>query len=144
MILSQACNYGILSMLYIAKESKPGEFISIRKISTELNISFAFLTKILQVLTQHGMLHSVRGAKGGVALAKSSAEISMYDVIKAIDGESMFVECILGLPGCGEQKPCPLHHEWARIREDLKGAFISRGLADITVDINSLGLRLHL
>jgi Rrf2 family protein len=144
MILSQACNYGILSMLFIAKESKPGEYISIRTISNELNISFAFLTKILQILTQHGMLHSVRGAKGGVALAKSATEISMYDVIKAIDGDSMFRECILGLPGCGEQKPCPLHNEWATIREDLKGAFINRDLADVTVDINSLGLRLHL
>jgi Rrf2 family protein len=90
------------------------------------------------------MLHSVRGAKGGVALAKSATEISMYDVIKAIDGDSMFRECILGLPGCGEQKPCPLHNEWATIREDLKGAFINRDLADVTVDINSLGLRLHL
>jgi Rrf2 family iron-sulfur cluster assembly transcriptional regulator len=144
MILSQACNYGILSMLYIAKESKPGEYISIRKISTELNISFAFLTKILQILTQKGILHSVRGAKGGVALAKPTTEISMYDVIKAIDGESMFVDCILGLPGCGELKPCPLHHEWAKIRDDLKGAFITRDLADVTVDIRALGLRLHL
>jgi Rrf2 family transcriptional regulator, iron-sulfur cluster assembly transcription factor len=144
MILSQACNYGILSMLYIAKESKPGEFISIRKISTELNISFAFLTKILQILTQHGILHSVRGAKGGIALAMPTTEISMYDVIKAIDGESMFIDCILGLPGCGEQKPCPLHHEWAKIRDDLKGAFINRDLADVTVDIRALGLRLHL
>ncbi len=144
MILSQACNYGILSMLYIAKESTPGEYISIRKISSELNISFAFLTKILQILTQNGMLHSVRGAKGGVALAKPSSEISMYDVIRAIDGESMFHECILGLPGCGEQKPCPLHNEWARIRDDLKGAFLSRDLADVSVDIKALGLRLHL
>jgi len=144
MILSQACNYGILSMLYIAKESKPGEYISIRKISTELNISFAFLTKILQILTQQGILHSVRGAKGGVALAKPSTEISMYDVIKAIDGDSMFHECILGLPGCGELKPCPLHQEWAKIRDDLKGAFINRDLADVTIDIRALGLRLHL
>ena len=144
MILSQACNYGVLSMLYIAKESKPGEHLSIRKISTELNISFAFLTKILQILTHQGILHSVRGAKGGVALAKPSSEISMYDVIKAIDGESMFHQCILGLPGCGEQKPCPLHHEWAKIRDELKNAFISRDLADITVDIKALGLRLHL
>lgn len=144
MILSQACNYGVLAMLYIAKESKTGEYISIRSISTELNISFAFLTKILQQLTQQGMLHSVRGAKGGVALAKPAHTINIFDVIKAIDGEAMFHQCILGLPGCGEQKPCPLHDQWAKIRTELMNAFISRDLNDMTVDIKALGLRLSL
>jgi len=131
-------------MLYIAKESKTGEYISIRSISSDLNISFAFLTKILQQLTSQGMLHSVRGAKGGVALAKPAHTINIFDIIKAIDGEAMFHQCILGLPGCGEQKPCPLHDQWAKIRNELMNAFISRDLNDMTVDIKALGLRLSL
>jgi Rrf2 family transcriptional regulator, iron-sulfur cluster assembly transcription factor len=144
MVLSQACSYGVMAMLYIAKESKTGEYISIKTISTDLNISFAFLTKILQQLTHEGILQSVRGAKGGVALAKPGNEISLYHVIKAIDGDKLFHDCILGLPGCGEMKPCPLHEEWSRIRNELLNVFFTRDLADITVDIKSLGLRLRL
>lgn len=144
MILSQACNYGILAMFYIAKESREGKYMSIRTVSSELNISFAFLTKILQQLTHAGMLSSVRGAKGGVALARPAEDIRLYDIVKAIDGDALFHECMLGLPGCGEQKPCPMHETWSVLRSKLKKSFMEHDLADASVDIEALGLRLSL
>ena len=143
MILSRACNYGILATLYIAKEerSKSG-YTSIRKLSKELNISFHFLTKILQTLTSEGILHSHKGPKGGVMLAKKAEEITILDLIYAIDGPDIFFECVLGLPGCGNERPCPLHDQWAEVRENLKAMFEGKTLADTAGEIEEMKLRL--
>ena len=143
MILSSACNYGILATLYIAKEQRTNEgYMSIRRLSNELNISFHFLTKILQTLTAEGLLHSHKGPKGGVMLAKPAKEISILDIVYAIDGSDIFTECVLGLPGCGDEKPCPMHEQWARVREELKGMFGSKTLDRTAEEIEEMKLRL--
>lgn len=143
MILSRACNYGILASLYIAKEerSKSG-YTSIRQLSNELNISFHFLTKILQTLTAEGILLSHKGPKGGVMLAKKPEDITILDLVYAIDGSEIFTECVLGLPGCGNQDPCPMHFQWAEVREQLKEMFEGKTLAETAGDIEEMKLRL--
>jgi len=127
MLFSKSCEYGIRALLYLSyfpAETK----ISIREISDKLDISFHFLTKILQVLTHNGIIYSYKGSKGGVCLAKPSAEIVIYDVIVAIDSGKIFSECVLGLPGCGHEKPCPLHHEWVDTRNKLEEILKSTSL----------------
>ncbi len=143
MILSRACNYGILASLYIAKEerTKTG-YTSIRHLSEELNISFHFLTKILQTLTAEGILHSHKGPKGGVMLARNADEITILDLVYAIDGEDIFTECVLGLPGCGNEEPCPMHFQWAEVRENLKDMFEHKTLAETAGEVEEMKLRL--
>lgn len=142
MVLSKACTYGILATLYVAKEDR--DFVPIRELSDELNISFHFLTKILQQLTSQGILVSLKGPKGGIKLAKDPAVVTYYDVIVAIDGDSVFKECVLGLPGCGHEIPCPIHEFWAPTRDLLKTTFVSQSLEDSAQSINELKLRLRL
>ncbi|TNE70637.1 Rrf2 family transcriptional regulator [bacterium] len=142
MVLSKACTYGILATLYVAKENK--EFVPIRELSDELHISFHFLTKILQQLTAQGLLISLKGPKGGVKLAKDPATITYYDVIRAIDGDEVFTECVLGLPGCGHEAPCPIHEFWSPTRDLLKTTFVSQSLEESAYQINELKLRLSL
>ena len=143
MILSRACNYGILASLYIAKEErKKSGYTSIRKLSSDLNISFHFLTKILQTLTAEGILHSHKGPKGGVMLAKNANEITILDLIYAIDGPEIFTECVLGLPGCGEEEPCPMHFQWAEVREQLREMFEGKSLANTAGEVEEMKLRL--
>jgi Rrf2 family transcriptional regulator, iron-sulfur cluster assembly transcription factor len=144
MVLSKACTYGVLASLYVAKESKNNGYVSIREMSDELNISFHFLTKILQKLTAAGILQSHKGPKGGVVLARDAGNITILDIVIAIDGQKVFTECVLGLPGCGAQRPCPMHNHWVTVREDLRGMFSSKTLANTTEDIRELGLRLSL
>lgn len=142
MVLSKACTYGILATLYVAKEAR--DFVPIRELSEELNISFHFLTKILQQLTSKGILVSLKGPKGGIKLAKDPAVVTYYDVIVAIDGDEVFTECVLGLPGCGHEIPCPIHEFWAPTRDLLKTTFVSQSLEDSAQSINELKLRLRL
>lgn len=145
MVLSKACTYGVLASLYVARETgAENRYVSIRQMSDELNISFHFLTKILQKLTKNKILVSLKGPRGGIALSRTPELITLYDVVIAIDGPELFTECLLGLPGCGTEQPCPLHDQWAAERSKLRNMFQERNLADTSHDIKALNLRLSL
>ncbi|NBC18908.1 MAG: Rrf2 family transcriptional regulator [Bacteroidetes bacterium] len=115
---STGCTYGIQAALFLAVRDAKA-YVPIRQISDHLGVSFHFLTKVLQVLNHHGVLRSQRGPHGGVALARTADAISLRDLIVAVDGPGLFEDCVLGLPGCGDQKPCPIHDHWA----DVRGCF---------------------
>jgi len=119
MLLSKSCVYGLRATLYLATKEK-NEFISIKRMSDKLEISFHFLTKILQQLTADGLLESFKGPNGGVRLTKSPDKIALIDVVLAIDGPKLLTECALGLPGCGLKNPCPLHDKWAETRDSIR------------------------
>lgn len=142
MLLSKASEYGIRAVLYLASLQEPG-YVAIRSISEALGISSPFLTKILQQLNQADLLTSYRGPNGGVALARPAAKITLEDVYVAIEGPALFTECVLGLPGCGDQKPCPLHRAWAVERERLRTLFAQTTLADFGEALRSGDLRLQ-
>ncbi len=145
MVLSKACTYGILASLYITRETnKKTGYVSIGRMSKELHISFHFLTKILQELTSAGLLTSMKGPKGGVALKQDAKDITLLDIVIAIDGMELFSECLLGLPGCGNEEPCAVHNEWGGIREQLYQTFRSKTLATTTQQIDEQNLRFAL
>ena len=131
-LLSKSCEYALRAVIYIAGGGKDREFVSIREIADELNLSFHFLTKILQKLTESGLLVSYRGPRGGVALARPGGEISVLDIVHAMDEGAMFSECILGLRGCGDETPCPLHEAWAKQRGELAAMLGLRSLASLS------------
>ncbi|HIE59552.1 MAG TPA: Rrf2 family transcriptional regulator [Persephonella sp.] len=136
-MLSTACKDAIRAMIYIAKNNK-GDFISISEIAKELNLSFYFLSKILQKLVKGELLKSYRGPNGGVKLAKSAENIRLIDIIEIIDGTKFFSECILGLEKCSDDNPCPIHYMWADKREEIQKMFDNTTLKDIVEDINKL------
>jgi Rrf2 family transcriptional regulator, iron-sulfur cluster assembly transcription factor len=128
-LLSKSCVYGLRAVLYVAGFGADRKFVPIREISSELGISFHFLTKILQQLTGSGLLESYRGPHGGIALARHPAKISMLDVVKAIDSGSLFESCVLGLAECSGDHPCPLHETWGAQRAELASALKRTTLA---------------
>ena len=129
-MLSKSCEYGLRASLYLASLDHDG-YVPIGTISEELDISFPFLTKIFQKLNDAGLLDSQRGPKGGVALTRSPDEVKLYDIVVAIDGDDLFSECVLGLPNCGNAKPCPLHNEWAEERDRVENMFQNATLAEL-------------
>ncbi len=118
MLLSRSCEYGIRAILYMAPRPV-GELVSIREMADTLGISSHFLVKILQRLSRKGLLVSHRGPKGGVALARSADEITLLDVVEAIDGLDVVQRCVIGLPECSDECPCSLHRYWKEIRERI-------------------------
>ncbi len=141
MLLSRTCEYGVRAMVYLAAES-PTDFRSVRSISENLEISFHFLTKIFQQLTRFGLLKSYRGPNGGVMLSRPASEITLKEIVVAIEGPDLFTECVLGLPGCCEERPCPLHESWSTVRVELETMLEGRTLDEIGADVVREGLRL--
>ncbi|HMO04784.1 MAG TPA: Rrf2 family transcriptional regulator [Kiritimatiellia bacterium] len=140
-LISKSCEYGLRATLYIAAR-RGDDYVSIRDISRDLDISFHFLTKILQKLTQHGILKSYRGPSGGVALARPVKSVSLLDVVQAIEDRELFTSCVLGLNECGEKTPCPLHAQWAQERARIQRMFRGTTLDKLAKPIAEGTLRL--
>lgn len=141
MILSKSCIYGIQAAIAVAAEGGT-DYVPIHKLAERLDISFHFLTKVLQQFTHAGIFNSYRGPRGGVALAKPATSISLYDMVATIDGTDIFTECMLGLPGCGIAPPCPAHEQWNAMRTQLASLAKSLTLADLGKRANDLNVRL--
>ncbi len=140
-MLSKTCNYGIRAAFYIALNSER-PYVPIREISEELGISFHFLTKILQILTQHDIMVSFKGPNGGVSLARPAGEIHLIEIVEAIDGPALFNECLLGLEKCGIENPCPVHVQWSEIREKIKSFFAQTTLEEMAQKVKRNKFRL--
>lgn len=141
MILSRGCIYAMRACIYLASQEE-GVYLSINRISDKLDIPHHFLTKTLQKLTEFDFLESQKGPKGGIKLKKPAESIHLIDIVETVDGPDIFTECILGLPGCGNQKPCPIHDEWADVRTRLKKMLQKNTLADMAGKGKSLDLRI--
>lgn len=141
MILSKSCIYGIQATIHVAA-AKGDSYVTISNIAEQLNISFHFLTKVLQHFTSAGILQSYRGPKGGVTLKIPAEEISLYSLIEAVDGTNVFTECMLGLPGCGVAAPCPAHDHWVEVRNRFTEIARSVSLAELANTANELNVRI--
>lgn len=114
-IFSKKCEYGLQSILFMA--AKEIDCVcSSDDIARQLKIPKEFVSKILQSLTESGIVASKKGKSGGFMLAKSPSKIRLIDVVEAIDGLEIFNKCVLGFPGCSEENPCPVHNTWGKIR----------------------------
>jgi Rrf2 family iron-sulfur cluster assembly transcriptional regulator len=134
MRLSKSCTYALRAAVYLALRHED-RYVPIRQISENLDISYHFLTKTLQTLTSKDILTSYRGPSGGVGLARPAEQISVLDVINAMERPDYFEECLLGFPGCGESKPCPLHDSWQETRGRMQSAFKAMSLGELAEEI---------
>ncbi|HNY92546.1 MAG: HTH-type transcriptional regulator IscR [bacterium ADurb.Bin431] len=141
MILSKSCDHAIRATLYVAMHPDRG-YVPIREIAAGLGISFHFLTKILQVLTQKNIMTSFKGPNGGIALARPAEEIALKEIVLAIDGEGLFRGCMVGLDHCDDDHPCPLHEQWSALRGDLDELFSRTSVAHLAGRARAEGLRL--
>ena len=141
MLLSKSCVYGLRASLFLATR-KNGEYVPIRKMSDKLEISFHFLTKILQQLTSEGIMESFKGPNGGIRLSRDGKEIPLVDIVVAIDGPELLTECALGLPGCGTKNPCPLHDKWAETRDSIRDMLEHTTLTELVEKGEAENLRL--
>jgi Rrf2 family protein len=91
----------------------------------------AALAKSLQRLSAGGIVISSRGPGGGFRLARPPEEISLQDVIAAVDGEARAQECALGGTSCSESSWCPIHDHWSRAKSALSDMLRTTTIADL-------------
>ncbi len=137
-MFSKSCEYGIRATLFIASESYKGNKVGIKDIAEQIHSPEAFTAKILQALVRHEIIRSTKGPSGGFNIDKEdTTKIKLADIVSAIDGDSIYNGCALGLPSCSESSPCPVHAKFKHIREELKQMLISTTLEDLILDINT-------
>ena len=120
-MLSKSCEYAVKAMIYLAKENHQNSKKGFKEVADGINAPQPFMAKILQELAQKGLLLSTKGPGGGFYLPANYGSYSIAKIVRAIDGESIFKSCILGLNSCSPKKPCPLHHAYIPIKSQLIG-----------------------
>ncbi len=123
MIFSKTCQYAIWAMLELAKEYEAGngrKRVKANQISKQLELPFPMVAKVLQMLAQAQLAESGRGPQGGFRLLRPPEEITLMDIVVAIDGPGLLDRCVLGLPRCNENNPCPAHSYWNEARDSVR------------------------
>ena len=137
-MFSKACEYGIKASIYIALNSYDGIRVSLKEIAKEIDSPEAFTAKILQDLVRNKLINSVKGAYGGFEIEKHKiATIKLAQIVNAIDGDSIYHGCGLGLNVCDENHPCPVHDQFKLIRNELKIMLENSNLEQLALDIKS-------
>ena len=101
-------------------------------IAEKQHIPPSFLAKIISQLSVAGLLHTSRGARGGVSLAKAPEEISLLDVVEAIDGPILLNECVTDPSVCSFTADCPMHEVWCEAQKDLVTRLQNTNFAKLT------------
>lgn len=120
MQLNQATDYAFRVVLYLAGLPS-GTVESGVIIAERQNIPYRFLQKIIRMLAAAGLVKSYRGVEGGFALAKSPDNITLYDVITAMEGPLGIHRCLADRNACNKScgQECPVHQALAGIQERL-------------------------
>jgi Rrf2 family transcriptional regulator, iron-sulfur cluster assembly transcription factor len=111
-------DYGIRSILYLARQPFK-KVCFVQEISDEYKIPRSFLAKILQKLVKAKIVRSYRGVKGGFSLAKQARDITVLDVLEAVDGKVALNICITDKKKCGFSKHCPTQLLWMNVQSKL-------------------------
>ena len=106
-------------MIFVAQKSTLESKVGIKEIAAGTMAPEHFIAKIMQELSRKKLIKSVKGPNGGFFMDKSDYNTSISDIVKAMDGEGIYSDCVLGLKACSEKNPCPVHFEFKEIKKRL-------------------------
>ncbi len=118
MQITRQADYAVRAMLHLAKMT-PNERAATSQVAKDQHIPPSFLAKIISQLSIAGLLHTSRGARGGVTLARKPEKISLLEVVEAIDGPIMLNECVGETSTCTFDEDCPLRPVWCEAQDEL-------------------------
>jgi Rrf2 family protein len=118
MQITRQADYALRAMIYLSRLEE-NEKTATSLVAKDQEIPPSFLAKIISQLSIAGLIHTSRGARGGVSLAKPADEISVLDVIEGIDGPIFLNECTGNSTSCSFLDSCPLRDVWREAQTDL-------------------------
>jgi Rrf2 family protein len=130
MIYSRSAEYAIRAFVQLA-ECQEGKYAMVKNIAEQADIPSHFLAKILQQLARKGFLRSSKGPTGGFALRIPANEITMLQIVDAIDGLADFHRCPAGMAECNDQMPCGMHDSWKALRSRIMDYLEQTSIADL-------------
>jgi Rrf2 family iron-sulfur cluster assembly transcriptional regulator len=125
-VIRQETDYALRLMSLLAAENgDQPKSVSTRVLSKQSEVSYEFACKILQKLHEADLIESVMGPKGGYRLSKSSKDISLLDVISAVQGPLSVNDCLLGNGCCSRKDNCPISGKMEELQKQMDD-FLSR------------------
>jgi Rrf2 family protein len=115
-MLAKGTEYAIRALVYVQLKNWEQKRPGVVEIAKEIEAPEAYSGKILQTLTKHGLLHSMKGRGGGFFFHDNQSNLTLYNVIHIMEGDNCFHKCGFGLKDCNIDNPCPLHDKYIIVR----------------------------
>jgi FeS assembly SUF system regulator len=128
-ILSKLADYGVIIASHLA--AHPERQMTAGTLATETRLPRATVAKILKALAHGGIVAGARGAAGGYRLARLAKDITVAEVVAAIDGAIGVTQCSIHAPSCERTDFCPTRPHWRRINEVVGAALSAVSLAEM-------------
>ena len=129
--VTKLADYGIVMLTYFASHSE--STFNARDVAREARLPLPVVSKVLKLLARNGLLSSQRGIKGGYGLSRPPQEITVAEIIRALEGPIAVTECTDSVHGdCGLQSGCPVRTNWHLINRAIHDALEKITLAEMT------------
>ena len=125
MQLTRAADYAVRIMVHLAA-LPPGSRPNRAAVAAAGDIPEHFVAKILQSLARAGLIDSQRGMNGGFTLARSPEEVTLLEVVEAIEGPTRLNACLIPGDSCKRKEWCPAHAAWAEAQEAIWGKWLTQ------------------
>lgn len=128
--VSRMADYGVVAMTHIARRAD--ELHTAASVAQATGVPLPSAAKLLKLLVKNDILSSQRGAKGGYALRRAPAEISVAELIVAVDGPIALADCLDGPAGnCGLESFCSIRSPWQKVTDAIRVALEEVSLAQM-------------
>ena len=142
MLISRSAQYAIQALIYISLSKLKGPIVS-REIAECLNVPVPYLSKIMQLLRQGGLVGACRGRQGGFFLNERPEKINLLRIMHVIEGARLTKDCLLGLKECSDDTACPLHHDkWKPLKSKIVAMLEEQNLFCLAETVRSGQYRL--
>ncbi len=136
-MFSKSCEYAIKAMIFVAQKSKDEIRVGVKQIAKGIDAPEYFIAKILQDLSKKKLVNSIKGPNGGFYMDNKNLKSSISDIVKAIDGDSIYLDCVIGLKACSEKNPCPVHFEYKEIKKNLIAMLENNTIGDFNEKLDT-------
>jgi len=131
MILSRTSEYAVRLIFYLLERQPLPRYLHIKDIAQDLDVPYYQLAKVANVLITRKILRSSTGPKGGIDLAVNAEELTLSSIIEIFGDGEILDSCVLGLPECTGENPCPIHAIWSTTRGEMKEIFFNKSLGQL-------------
>ncbi|MBE0640935.1 MAG: Rrf2 family transcriptional regulator [Bacteroidales bacterium] len=135
-MLTRTTEYALRALIFIQSRNQRGERPRLPEIAEGSNAPAHYIGKILQSLVRHRLVSSAKGPGGGFFFPENTSPLSLYDVIRHLEGEAFFTKCGFGLQHCSADNPCPAHEEYREIRDMYRERVSRMTIQDLAEKVN--------
>lgn len=137
-MFSKAAEYAMRATFYIAQKGSKENKLPITEIAKAIGSPQPFTAKILQMLARDNrIISSIRGPGGGFYISDKARKLPVTAILEAMKEKSTLTKCVMGLPQCSSEKPCPLHACYLKIKLELNAIFDSTTIDEVAKNLDN-------